>query len=128
MRKIDVQSAVTWADSHVSESQCSVQENYWVLTPLDWRKPDEKVQVRIHPEGAGLPHPRIQRLRLVAFGACCKLFSDVDYMLLISTRIRYAMYVEKVSTQHDLVSLIFREVKADEKRKGKKRGKPGMAG
>jgi len=72
MKKSEVTAAVMWADELVSESQNSVQAGYEVFYPRDWRKPAGLTSVRLRD----LPHPRIQRMQLVATGARAKLGLD----------------------------------------------------
>jgi hypothetical protein len=70
MKKAAVVAAVQWADGLVSESQNSVREGYIITYPDDWNRPEgARKEYLVLPE----PSAMIQRMQLVAYGACMRL-------------------------------------------------------
>lgn len=112
MKKADVVSAVEWADSYVSESQNSVMIGYQVSLPFRWDDPTgARMEMEIKDPKNGAPHPRVQRLLCVAFGACHRLYkSNQIQALRFFSLVQAKILSGGVSTKAELVKIIFQLV------------------
>jgi hypothetical protein len=70
MKKAAVVEAVKWADGLVSESQNSVREGYRISYPEDWTRPEGARKDYLVVSD---PSAAVQRMQLVAYGACMRL-------------------------------------------------------
>lgn len=113
MKKRDIVEAIDWADGFVSESQNSIQAGYEVTLPARWDFPDgDRATIKIKDPDTGAPSPRIQRLLMVAFGACCRLSANEkinyrDFPSIFLSKLKERILSEKISTREVLARVMF---------------------
>lgn len=100
MKKAAVVEAVRWADDLVSESQNSVREGYIITYPEDWNRPEgARKDYLVFPE----PSAMVQRMRLVAYGACIRLGCASTYELTVACTL---VTLDRITTKAGLVKAL----------------------